>query len=470
MNMDESKYSIHNEGTLQGRVVGHNVTVNQPYYGRITNAPPSSPPSRVGNVPYRRNPFFTGRETLLTLLHNRLTDTKTATLTQTQAISGLGGIGKTETALEYAYRYRDDYQTALWVNAATRETLLTDFLTIATLLRLPEHEEQDQDIVVTAVKDWFARHTGWLLILDNADDLEMAYHFLPIGEQGHIILTTRAQAAGAIAHPLDVEKMDTHEGTLLLLRRARVLARDGLLEQVSPTDFTTAEAIVNEVDGLPLALDHAGAYIEEIGCSLSQYLSLYRTRQQDLLRQRSALPSLHPEPVATTWSLSFYTIKEANPAAAELLQMCAFLAPDAIPEEVFSEGAAVLGPVLGPIAKDAWKFNDALRIVRQYSLIRRDAKTHTLSIHRLVQAILKEDMPRNTQCQWAERVIRALNIAFPAVEQGNLSPCEPYLVQTQVVTTLIDSYRFRFTEAADLLTQPERYPTSRPRYPNTQPP
>src|SRR5260370_18237706 len=120
--------------------------------------------------------------------------------------------------------------------------------------------------------------------------------------------------------------------------------------------------------------------------------------------------------------------------------MCAFLAPDGIPEEVFSEGAAVLGP----IAKDAWKFNDALRIVRQYSLIRRDAKTHTLSIHRLVQAILKEDMPRKTQRQWAERVIRALHRAFPAVDQGNLSPCEPYLVQTQVGTTLIDSYRFVF--------------------------
>src|SRR5260221_2763677 len=297
----------------------------------------------------------------------------------------------------------------------------------------------------------------------------MAYHFLPIGERGHIILTTRAQAAGAIANPLDVEKMDSHEGTLLLLRRARVLARDGLLEQVSPTDLTTAQAIVNEVDGLPLALDQAGAYIEESGCSLSQYLSLYRTRRQNLLRQRSTVPAAHPEPVATTWSLSFHTIKEANPAAAELLEMCAFLAPDAIPEEVFSEGAAVLGPVLGPITKDAWKFNDALRIVRQYSLIRRDAKTHTLSIHRLVQAILKDDMPRKTQRQWAERVIRALHLAFPAVEEGNLSPCEPYRVQAQVGTTLIDSYKFRFTEAAQMLHQAGLYLYHRARYAETEP-
>src|SRR5258708_23733294 len=183
MNMDESRYSVHNEGTLQGQVVGDNVTVHQHYSGRETHAPPSSPPLRVWNVPHRRNPFFTGRETLLTLLHNRLTDTKTATLTQTHAISGLGGIGKTETALEYAYRYRDDYQSVLWVNAAARETLLADFLTIATLLHLPEHKEQDQAIVVTAVKDWFARHAGWLLILDNADNLYMAYHFLPIGKR-----------------------------------------------------------------------------------------------------------------------------------------------------------------------------------------------------------------------------------------------------------------------------------------------
>ena len=87
------------------------------------------------NVPYRRNPFFTGREQLLEHLHDRLTVNKTAALTQAQAISGLGGIGKTQIALEYAYRHRDEYRTVLWATADSRESLILDFVAFANLLR-----------------------------------------------------------------------------------------------------------------------------------------------------------------------------------------------------------------------------------------------------------------------------------------------------------------------------------------------
>jgi hypothetical protein len=148
----------------------------------IPPSPPSHPggepaaerPGTVWTVPYSRNPFFTGRERLLTLLHDNLTTTKAAVLTQAQAISGLGGIGKTQTAVEYAHRYRDEYRFVLWASATTRETLIADFVTLADVLDLPEKNEQDQNITVAAVKRWLAQHDGWLLILDNADDLSMA--------------------------------------------------------------------------------------------------------------------------------------------------------------------------------------------------------------------------------------------------------------------------------------------------------
>src|SRR5215467_14996330 len=230
-------------------------------------------------VPYRQNPFFTGRDELLKQLHTNLTTTKAAALTQAQAISGLGGIGKTQTAVEYAYRYRDEYHCVLWVNAATRDTIITSFTDLAALLTLPEQQEQDQQKIVAAVLRWFASHDHWLAIFDNADDLALVEAFLPPGGKGHLLLTTRAQAPGTLANGIPVKEMDLQEGMLLLLRRAKVLALDASLDQASATDRVVAETITRAMDGLPLALDQAGAYIEETHCSLSSYQKQYRQQQ-----------------------------------------------------------------------------------------------------------------------------------------------------------------------------------------------
>ncbi len=165
---------------------------------------------RLWNIPYARNPLFTGRENVLKRLNDALKASKTA------AISGLGGIGKTQTAVEYAYRYRDDYNTILWVKAESLESINSDFVTIAHLLNLPEKQEQEQHLIVEAVKRWFEDHAGWLLIFDNADDLEMMRDFLPTDGKGYILLTTRAHAMGRIAQRIEVDEMDQEEGALFL--------------------------------------------------------------------------------------------------------------------------------------------------------------------------------------------------------------------------------------------------------------
>jgi transcriptional regulator with XRE-family HTH domain len=220
------------------------------------------PPDRWGtsrwNVPFLRNPYFTGREQLLLRLHRTLAAEKTVALSQTRVISGLGGIGKTQTALEYAYRYAREYEAVLWVQADSHELLVSDFARLAQTLDLPGREEQDQWRVVSAVKRWLQEHSAWLLILDNADDLTLLADFLPRGMGGATLVTTRSQVTGKIARSVSVDKMEVSEGIRFVLRRAKLLEEDEPLETVSAATRTAAQQLVEELDGLPLALDQAG--------------------------------------------------------------------------------------------------------------------------------------------------------------------------------------------------------------------
>src|SRR5207244_10330315 len=136
--------------------------------------------------------------------------------------------------------------------------------------------------------------------------------------------------------------------------------QDAPLDAASTADRALAIDTVGAMDGLPLALDQAGAYIEETSESLSNYLILYGKQRAELLKRRGGLVPGHPNAVATTWSLAFEHVEEANPAAIELMRLCAYLSPDAIPEELISEGAPHLGSVLQPVAADRSKLNTAI--------------------------------------------------------------------------------------------------------------
>jgi hypothetical protein len=181
------------------------------------------------------------------------------------------------------------------------------------------------------------------------------------------------------------------------------------------------------MDGLPLALDQVGAYVQETSCSLATYLDLYQPRQAELLKRRGEMILDHPTSVATTWSLSFEKVERANAAAAELLRRCAFLHPDAIPEELFQENTALSdGPPRQP-AVDTMEWDGVLQTALTYSLLKRNPEDHTLSTHRLVQAVLREKMSEHERKRVQHEVIRILNSRFPEVTPATWKLCERLL-------------------------------------------
>lgn len=441
-------------------------TASPPFPGGVQEAAPKQPRfpgylPPIRNIP-PYNPLFTNREHILDGFYDRLKIGK-AGFVHIHTIGGLGGIGKTQTALAYAYQHSHNYQALLWVNADKRETLVEDLVNVANLLGLLKKNEQDRYEAITNVKRWLEDHADWLLILDDLEDSQTIKDFIPSVGNGHILLTTRAQAAGTIAQSIELDKMTPEDGALFLLRRAKIIGPDATLDDASATDRAVAWEISQTLSNLPLALDQAGAYIEEASCRLEDYLNRYQKQRAKLLKRRGGItsdhPSDHPESVADTWSLDFRKIQQTHPAAIKVLQLCAFLHPDTIPEEIITEGLPEIGDEL----------DDAIAELRKFSLVHRNATTRTLTIPCLVQTVLRDEMDEHTQHQWSERAVQAVNHVFPNAEPVKWEHCQRYFSHVQVCATFIEQWKIELIEARQLLYRMGCHLHTHAQYAQTEP-
>ena len=356
--------------------------------------PGALPP--IWNVPHNRNPDFTGRGGILEDLHEVLHSGQAAALTQT--LSGLGGVGKTQLATEYAYRYHVNYNLVWWVRAEEPATLAGDYTLLARALDLPEKADQDQGVVVQAVRRHLAQTAGWLLIFDNAAMKEAVYGYLPQGEGGHVVITSRASDWGGVAHSLTVRAWEREEAVAFILKRLGRSEAEGAAE--------LAEALGD----LPLALEQAVAYVQASGLSIGAYLELFRTRRRELWDEEEP-PIGYPDTVATTWSLAMDRVAVEAEIGRDILTFCAFMAPDGIPRSFLAVLPEHLPGERGALFQDALMRNKGIRALSQHSLI--EATPERLSVHRLVQAVTRDRLSKEEGRAWTEAAVAVVDGAWP---------------------------------------------------------
>ncbi|MBV9848078.1 MAG: tetratricopeptide repeat protein [Armatimonadetes bacterium] len=416
------------------------------------------PPHSLSDLPVsgqheipRRNLHFTGRDAILDEIRRLLQPGIPVALT------GTPGIGKTETAAEYVYRHYPDQSRVYWVNADTPENLNLGFADIARCLHLPLDVNAEPAQINAAVKRCLAEQSGWLIVFNNVESASHAAGYYPPGNTGCLLLTTHSDKTENAAKPISFDPMGTEEGACLVLRRANILGDQDSLTQANDADQRAARAISQELGGLPLALDHAGGYMDSFDCGSEEYLQLYRTDGRSY-RDKSAYPH-DPErkTVFATFSLALRKVAETHPAAADLLYLCAFLAPDNIPEEIFTGHDADLGEHLNAVVSNPGSFREIVAAAVRSALLRSDRKTHMLTVHRLVQEVIKDHMTEDEQRLWSERVVRAVSNAFPDVEFSNWSQCARLLPHALICSDLIQVNKIINKEAGSLLNAAGHY-------------
>ena len=353
---------------------------------------PAPSPERIRNIPVARNTAFVGREALLAGLREALEKDCRVVL------SGLPGIGKTQIVLEYAYSHADEYDIVWWLRAEDVKTLMEDMAALAMRLA-PDTRAEGIGERVGVARALLEQRGKWLLVFDNAADPAAVAEVMPGTTAGHVLISSWNPSWKVLgANVLDVPKLE------------RVASIEFLVKRSNDGDRVAADALAAELGDLPLALDHAAAFVEASGSSLREYLDLYRERGPEL-RAKQMDPTVS-DTVATTWEISIRSAARQSRPAAALLDFVAFVAPDAFPLAVFSRSMEGLPEDLRLLARDRLARLEALAVVRSYSLAK--VENDSLSVHRLVQAVMRDRMDPGQRRKQMMLVVGSLSKAFPS--------------------------------------------------------
>ena len=360
--------------------------------GRLGGSGPRLPGSvpRVWNIP-ARNPEFTGRDQMLVALRDVLTGGDRAVV---QALHGMGGVGKTQLAAEYAWRFAGAYELAWWIDAEQAGLIGDQFAALGAALRCVEPGARTE-AVRAAVLGELRERDRWLLVFDNAQAPGDLAGWLPGGR--HVLITSRQHRWGGIAAPVEVDVLARGDSVALLAGRVSGLAE------------ADAGRLADALGDLPLALAQAAEYLAETGMGAEEYLGLLRTRAREILDQGH--PVSYPMSLAAATGLAADKLARDDPAAAELAGLCAFLAPEPVPVDLFTGAAAALSAELAARAADPIAWRQTLTQVSGHALARLDHRG--LQMHRLIQAILRDRLTPEQAAATRERVEAILAASNP---------------------------------------------------------
>jgi cellulose biosynthesis protein BcsQ/tetratricopeptide (TPR) repeat protein len=360
---------------------------------------PAIPPP-VWKVP-PRSTVFTGRDRIMRQLRDRLVARRNAV---PSTLLGLGGVGKTQIALEYAHRFAADYDIVWWISADQPGLVRAQLASLATALRLASSETTDQ---VNEVHEALRRgdpSPRWLIIFDGSDDPEQIRPFIPEGP-GDVIVTSRSPAWQQVGDCEDVGVFERQESLDLLARRVATLA---------PRD---ADQVAERLGDLPLAIDQAAAWLAATAMPARQYVELLDTRLADVLADKPTTD--YPTSAAATWGLALDRLRRDRPAAARLLELCAFFAPEPI-------ATWLLGtqPMIDELVRHERDLRDPIlraslvRDIGRYSLASVDPTANAVRVHRLVQTVIRASMAEEIRAESLVRVQEILAAAATTTEGG----------------------------------------------------
>lgn len=364
----------------------------------------SEPPAMVvpliwEGVP-QRNKNFTGRVEILDELRQRVTTEATALIPH--ALHGLGGVGKTQLAIEYAYRYAGEYQVVWWVPADQTALVRSSLAALAPRLGITGLIPGRVEEAMAAVLDALRRgepYRRWLLVFDNADQPELIRAFMPAGP-GDIIVTSRNRGWAQVVDSLEVDVFSREESRQFLARRVNGIAQ------------AEADLLAEEFGDLPLGLEQAGAWLVQTAMTVKAYVDLLKKEGSRVLAENPTA-SDYPVPVAAAWSLSVTRLRTQTPDAMELLQCCAFFGAAPISLELLERGRYVLSSSLQNTVSDPILLGRSIRALGRYALAKIDNYRRTLEVHRIIQRLIREELDKDTWYRLRHEVHMLLAAADP---------------------------------------------------------
>ncbi|CAI9635625.1 unnamed protein product [Alternaria burnsii] len=366
---------------------------------------------------------------------------------KTAVVHGLGGMGKTQLALAYAQRHRDDYSAVFWVNSKDVDTLKQGYAAAARRI-YREHpslvhlktiaEGSDLGEATEAVKRWLssAGNDRWLVIYDNYDTPKLPGHnepgtfdirpFLPEADQGAVLITTRSSQL-QLGRPVAVKKLQEIEQSLEIL--SQTSRRDGLSLDAD------ARKLAEELDGLPLALATAGAYLHLVPDSFAEYLQSYKKSWAQLQQDTPQLLPYEDRTLYTTWNISLDHVKQQSELAAKLLQLWAYFDNQDVWLQLLREGRGNAPEWFCELTQDRLVFNKAVRVLCDHALVEADAtlgeggkESRGYGMHSCVHAWTKYVVNEGCDSTLARLALRCVGLHVP----GNSRP-EYWVIQQRLL-------------------------------------